>query len=59
MMVPICASVTEQLLRSYKENARLDNSSLLPEAPTNNDKIKPTKRESRVAKGLLISICFA
>jgi sodium-dependent dicarboxylate transporter 2/3/5 len=65
MMVPICSSVTSQLLKSYKDSSKVDNgvaSELLESATERNeriDRIKPTKRESRVAKGLLISICFA
>lgn len=59
MMVPICSSVTEQLLKSYKANSRPDTgTSELLEIPSN-VKVKPTKREALVAKGLMISICFA
>lgn len=58
MMVPIVSSVTEELIRSYKDSAKPDTGNQLLEA-SSNERIKPTKRESRVAKGLMISICFS
>ncbi|KAI6187649.1 hypothetical protein M3Y98_00267300 [Aphelenchoides besseyi] len=52
MMVPIVQSVTDQLLRSYKLHGKTENSDLLTHT-------KPTPRETLMAKGLLIGICFA
>ncbi|KAI6235924.1 Sodium-dependent high-affinity dicarboxylate transporter 3 [Aphelenchoides besseyi] len=52
MMVPIVQSVTDQLLRSYKLHGKTENSDLLAHT-------KPSPRETLMAKGLLIGICFA
>ncbi|KAI6176480.1 hypothetical protein M3Y97_00802800 [Aphelenchoides bicaudatus] len=59
MMVPICTSVTEQLIKSYKEDAKPENSNQLLETTPTSQRTKLTKREQQVAKGLMISICFA
>lgn len=58
MMVPICTSVTRELLKSYKAASRPENGELI-EATEKDEKIKPTKNEAKVIKGLMISICFA
>jgi sodium-dependent dicarboxylate transporter 2/3/5 len=58
MMVPIGQSVIEQLLRSYRLHSTSDNSRTeLIESGEN--ALKPTPRETLLAKGLSISICFA
>ncbi|KAE9555863.1 hypothetical protein FO519_000948 [Halicephalobus sp. NKZ332] len=59
MLVPVCQSVIVQLLRSY----RLHGQSIASRAELlecgENDAPKPRPREKQMAKGLILSICFA
>uniref|UniRef100_A0AC34QHX2 Uncharacterized protein n=1 Tax=Panagrolaimus sp. JU765 TaxID=591449 RepID=A0AC34QHX2_9BILA len=59
MLVPVCQSVIVQLLRSY----RLHGQSVASRAELlecgENDAPKPRFKEKKMAKGLILSICFA
>ncbi|KAH7729308.1 NAC-3 protein [Aphelenchoides avenae] len=58
MMVPIAQSVTQQLLNSYRMHGK--SSGVRGELLESGlEMAKPTAAESRMAKGLAISICFA